>query len=320
MHATLRSLVLLPLLLAPGCDDAPDGLDDEVTLRPGGGFSCTWCGVNGGNSANVNGADLSNINLDGPNTAGIKLRPGNTIDQMSFVLDVDPATERFVGLSADDPDQVVVSGAGFLGAKIVLEIPDTGQTVYLQITAYDDAVAPWASDGAPATAYKAMYVGEGGLQPLCPTTNVDNQWFTLILGERYDGADITADARTVTIACVGEAAAKMKLMGYGPRAPRGAATDLRQATLRMITADYCGDGTSFTVSGTHVAWRNAGGTVLPPFEERTLEAKWGPQGALCLDTPRHVDRDEVLSHCSIPACDGDRKFRDGAEWRTMLPQ
>lgn len=319
MHAILRSLALTSLLTVIGCDDAPTDPADAVELRPGGGFSCTWCSLNGGNAANVNGADLSNINLDGSNTAGIKLRHGNTPDQLVFRLEVDPSTERFIGVGIDDPDQMVVAGAGFVGSKIVLEMPNTGQTVHLQITAYDDAVEPWATGGRSATAYKAMYVGQNGLQPLCPTTNVDNQWFTLILGERYDGAEIEQDSRSVTIACVGEAAAKMKLMGYGPQGSRGASVEERQATLRMITADYCGDGTSFTVGGTHVAWRNDDDTVLPPFEEAVLEAKWGPGGALCLDTPRHADLADVLSHCPLPACDGDGNFTEGTMWRTMLP-
>jgi hypothetical protein len=318
MPFTSRSLALASLMLLAGCDDAV--VDDGVALRPGGGFACTWCGVNGGNAANVNGADLSNMHLDGTNTAGIKLRQGNTADLIPFELEIDPVTERFVGVAPNDPNQVVVSGAGFLGAKIVLEMPNTGQTIYLEITAYDDAVAPWwvSDEGAPMTAYKAMYVSQGNLQPLCPTTNAENQWFTLILGERYDGAEIAADSRTVTIACVGEAAAKMKLMGYGPQGPRGATPEERTATLRMITADYCGDGHSFTVAGTPVAWRDAAGTVNPPFSERVLEAKWGPGGALCLDTPRHAELDEVLGRCEIPACD-DEEFSDGVVWRTMLP-
>jgi hypothetical protein len=87
----------------------------------------------------------------------------------------------------------------------------------------------------------------------------------------------------------------------------------------MITADYCGDGHSFTVAGTPVAWRDAAGTVDPPFSEKALEAQWGPGGAVCLDTPRHADLDEVLDRCQIPACDGDDSFRDGVVWRTMLP-
>ena len=67
------------------------------------------------------------------------------------------------------------------------------------------------------------------------------------------------------------AAAKMKLMDYGPHGNREASEEERAATLHMITASYCGDGHSFTTSGTAVAWRNDDDTVLPPFMETRLE-------------------------------------------------
>lgn len=331
MHTT-RRVPFLPLLLAlftvggaAGCDD-PDAELGAVELRPGGGFGCSWCTLGTGNSPNINGADLSDINLDlvhsnGTNSAGIKLREGNTRDQMVFRLAVDPTTERFVGLDVQDPDLTVLSGAGFVGAKIVLEMPDTGQTVHLEISDYEEGIPSWAKNGRPITAYRAQYVGsQNTLQPLCPTADPDNQWFTLLLGETYEHSsnEVVARPGSVSLACVGEAAAKMKLMDYGPNGKRKATPEQRAATLRMITADYCGTGHSFTVAGTAVAWRNDDSSVLPPFAETRLEAKWGPTGALCLDHPRHATLEEVLEHCDIPACEGD-EFSAGVTWRTMLP-
>lgn len=333
MHATRRVtfptflFALLTVVGAPGCD-APEEDEDlgAIEVRPGGGFGCSWCTVYG-NSPNLNGADLSDINLDvvhtnGTNTAGIKLRHGTTEDGMAFRLSVDPATERFVGVDALDPGLTVLSGAGFVGAKIVLEMPNNGQTVHLVISDYDPAIPSWASDGGTVTAYRAQYVGsQNTLQPLCPTTNPDNQWFTLLFGEIYDPATNTVVPApdTVSIACVGEAAAKMKLMDYGPNGARKASEDERTATLRMITADYCGTGHSFTATGMQVAWRNVDSTVLPPFKENVMEAKWGPGGALCLDQPRHASLEEVFEHCELPACEGTQ-FDDGVLWRTMLPE
>lgn len=88
----------------------------------------------------------------------------------------------------------------------------------------------------------------------------------------------------------------------------------------MITGDYCGTGHSFTASGMHVAWRNNDSSVLPPFKENLLEAKWGPEGALCLNKPRYADLDEVLTLCpDLPACEGTQ-FEEGVLWRTMLPE
>jgi hypothetical protein len=60
--------------------------------------------------------------------------------------------------------------------------------------------------------------------------------------------------------------------------------------------------------------------VLPPFKENVLEAKWGPEGALCLNTPRYANLEEVLALCpDLPACE-DTDLGDGVLWRTMLPE
>ena len=329
MHATRRVtfptilFALLTLTGAPGCDAPVEEELGTIEVRPGGGFSCSWCTLTG-NSPIVNGASLADINLDvvntdGKNTAGIKLRNGNTIDNMEFQLDVDPATERFVGRDAKNPGLTVVSDAGFLGAKIVLEMPDNGQTVHLEITDYDDSIPSWSDTGGMLTAYRAHYFSGGVLQPLCPTSNPDNQWFTLVLGETYEDNEVIARPGTVTLACVGEAAAKMKFMDYGPNGNLKPSEIERSATLRMITADYCGIGHSFTASGTRVAWRDSANTVFTPFSEDVLEAKWGPHGALCLNKPRHVTLNDVFQYCELPACD-DNEFVDGVLWRTMLPK
>ena len=112
--------------------------------------------------------------------------------------------------------------------------------------------------------------------------------------------------RWITLACAGSAAAKTALLGYGPHGDfdgegHSATVAQRQATLKMITADYCGTGQSYTVDGTPLAWENAGGTVTPMHEIGESEAVWTSSGALCLDTPRVVDRDDVS--CSLPSCD-----------------
>ncbi len=326
----LRSspLAALALLLAPlaiaGCDAQEFGDNGDISFRPGGGWGCTHCGIVLGNSPNINGADLSDINLDGANTSGIKLKMGTTPGNRPFRLEVDPDSESFIGINPQDPDDVLIKGAGFVGAKIVLEMPGAVD-VALEITDYDDEIESWAQGGATLTAYRAIYLSNNQYQSLCPSTSPENQAFTLILGETYKrgtGAQtgITAiekTPRSVTIACVGEAAAKMKLMDFHPLSNRGADVDERMATLRMITADYCGDGTPYTASGIPVAWRDAAELVQPPTSEDVLEAMWTADGARCLDTPRLTSLD--LIHCQVPACEDDRSFLSDDVWRTMLP-
>ncbi|MBL9100140.1 MAG: hypothetical protein JNL82_04225 [Myxococcales bacterium] len=311
---SLVSLVLACLSLASvGCDVDGAALDEDIRLRPGW---CTQCGGIYSNAAIVNGAALSDINLEGVSTGGIKLRPGNSV-YGEFVLDIDPVNDRFVGV-VTGADELAITGAQFVGAKIVLEMPG-GTVIDLEITHYDEDVQSWSKGGARVTAYRAQYLGPQGVPtPLCPTTDIDNQWFTLIGGEIYGPQGITAAPRSLTIACVGEAAAKMKLLDFHPAGTRGATVAQRQATLRMITADYCGTGQSFTATGTPVAWRDADGRVTPPFGEDVMEALWDEHGAICLDTPRVVARGDVDAVCSLPTCEG-MALTDGATWRTMTP-
>src|SRR5690606_27578518 len=101
-------------------------------------------------------------------------------------------------------------------------------------------------------------------------------------GERYDEnlkMVLPDQPRWFTLACAGSAAAKMKLLGYGPQSSTTTPSQ-RQATVKMITADYCGDGQSYTQSGTEVHWANASGTVAPEPDAAlgALEAVWTEDG------------------------------------------
>lgn len=321
--SNFRILSLLSLLVLGGSLPACDGVDvdagdlGEVELRPWG---CSWCGLQTGNSPIINGASLPHWYLDRPFANGHQVGPGSSVDKVPFRLDVDAATDRFIGRALVG-GAVILSGAGLLGAKFSVVSGDT-ESVTLTITDYDDMVASWSDSGAYITAYRASYRdAQQVLTPLCPAADANNQWFTLIAGERYDSGtnEVIGAPNSVTIACVGEAAAKMKLMDFHPNGNRQASAADRQATLRMITADYCGTGQSFTTAGVPVAWRDAAGLIVPQVAEVRLEAMWDADGAICLNAPRHASLKTINSACGpIPACTSPA-FVTGAVWRTMLP-
>lgn len=314
---SLLSLLSLSAVLtgaAAGCDPVDEDLG-EVTLRPWG---CTWCTLSGGNSANINGASLANIHLTQPFGNGMSLGPLSSGLNLNLRLGVDPVTDSFVGLSGSD---VMLSGADMVGAKIAVNLNNT-QYIWLEISEFDNQIPSWSASGATITAYKATYFNQGVTRQLCPSTNPENQWFTLIPDERYNAGtnEVESAPGTVTIACVGEAAAKMKLFDFHPHGNRQASPEERQATLRMVTADYCGNGHSFTVTGTQVAWRDAAGQVEPVVKENVLEALWDANGAICLNKPRYASIADVQDVCGeIPLCDSG-EFVEGVVWRTMLPK
>lgn len=97
------------------------------------------------------------------------------------------------------------------------------------------------------------------------------------------------------IACNGSAASKMHLFRH---TVAGGMRDIdpRTTLLKAITADYCGDGVgTFTFPGHRLAFAVGGATSIPdPYAAgTTVEAIWGPGGAVCIDTPRWRSIDEI---------------------------
>lgn len=145
---------------------------------------------------------------------------------------------------------------------------------------------------------------------------------TVLGGETYDGETKTVNTGMTgwfTLACAGSAAAKLKLLGYGPQskfpgttAPASPAA--RQATLKMITADYCGEGESYTENGTPIVWANRAGTVDDDlYTPGQVEAVWTANGALCVGATRIADAE---LDCVLPDCEGV-DVGDG-EWITHV--
>jgi ADYC domain len=139
----------------------------------------------------------------------------------------------------------------------------------------------------------------------------------------YAGDHLDAWSRTVeapvsptlfNLACAGTAMAKLHLLrhteasNYNGLYPT--AIPDRTAMLKMINADYCGDGRSFTIDGQPLRWQDNTGFAQRPLSLDTtaggdiwsIEAIWGPSGAICLDIPRRFKPAHILANCEIPKC------------------
>ena len=154
-------------------------------------------------------------------------------------------------------------------------------------------------------------------KPLCqPTTEAGSVSFSgtalIFRGDRYDATHKTvsetgAGDTWFNIACAGTAVAKMHLLrhtfaGTDPGAP-AATVGQRQAVLKMLTGDYCGTGAAFTETGHRLLysyyqpgwdrtqpvpfqpWNALEAPPTPP-PARSLDAIWGPDGAVCVDEAR----------------------------------
>ncbi len=112
----------------------------------------------------------------------------------------------------------------------------------------------------------------------------------------------------LTIACTAGASGKATSWGYDPddlRAVHGSqGLAIYEASVRVVRADYCGDGQSWTYPGTPVQVEDKmginaafGGPWLPGQGVPVDEAVWDLDGAVCLDTPRASATTTVAVSC-----------------------
>lgn len=102
------------------------------------------------------------------------------------------------------------------------------------------------------------------------------------------------------ITCTGGAEGKCIRFGYKPwrQGPNGVSlAAYYQACVRMVRADYCGDGVGHTRNGTPIdLFDRIGIQADEPAPGMSLEAAFGPRGAVCV---RHTRLPEVLSTAAL---------------------
>ncbi len=318
------SLLLLTAALA-GCDEPYADRDDshaededaDATFRS----SCPKCQFN---STKVNSFPIPSLDLTGTRDAhGVAVRGLRDPDGDFFTLGV--LGEE---LAAYDHGELVASGEKLFSWEIVLD--GGGGELVLRIVGHKQQ-ASWAKDGAPVSLYGLVGTIDGKpLDAACPDPEFGASAVTIVHGETYDGVRKALDQvgdQWITLACVDQAAYKVKRLGYGPHGNQGpggkpASPEQRVATLKMVTADYCGTGQSFTVDDARVYFRNkaASLTFAPIGHLTSVEAYWDAKGALCFDYARNVRRKDILDVCQIPDC---KVLADQLpphwEWKTLLP-
>lgn len=118
-----------------------------------------------------------------------------------------------------------------------------------------------------------------------------------------DGRHVYVPGRFL-ITCTGGAEGKCVRFGYKPwrQGPDGVSLALYyQTCVRLVRADYCGDGIGHTRNGTPIDLFDRIGVqsdeVAPGM---TFEAAWGPDGAVCVDHTRLkdlLDRQTLAKEC-----------------------
>ena len=116
---------------------------------------------------------------------------------------------------------------------------------------------------------------------------------------------------TIYFGCISGAVGKAGMWGY---APSEVGEEVHQAATRAVRADYCGDGNSWTLTGTQLRiWDPWQINVFGPGNSPT-EAMWGTEGAECLMIPRRPEHTYETVTCNnnrvIPLCEDQDTMAD----------
>jgi hypothetical protein len=225
-----------------------------------------------------------------PNTNAV-IASGSQLEGTKINLLVGPSRKRY---------QVIIAKVSptFAGEHLWV-----GQFPGLRVETYDFLYAP-------------EVVSTSNGRPLCsankyPPGDPPSISAIVFKGELYDPTTKAINFSPsrpgwFNIACVGGAPYKMHMIGYTSVAqarlaaagtPVPTSEDMRRSMLNAWTMNACGTGTSFTHHGEpitlseslHALRPDATGYLDPTI---TTEAVWGPNGALCLNTPRLTEEDK----------------------------
>lgn len=190
-------------------------------------------------------------------------------------------------LHAHDPYGSSLPPAALVGLELeVLDAAD--QPVHLRI----DAEAP--SLGALA-AYEVSRLdpATGRWEPYCAPDSQGRRVAIALSGRWRNGGagPFVQDPYDFTLTCTGGSNGKCARMGYAPGARTRDGESLTpyfEACVRMLRADYCGDGSTHTRPGVAVEHddRHGRGARAHAPDGMAFEAVWGPQGAICVRRPR----------------------------------
>jgi ADYC domain len=170
-----------------------------------------------------------------------------------------------------------------------------------------DAIEPDPEDpDRELTLYglSAQVPGSGAWTPYCLPDRHGRSRAIPVEGTWDARGNWSAGDGAITFACTNGAIGKCMRFGYRPWKEAGGRSlrDHHLACVRMVRADYCGDGTPHTRDGTRINMYDPLGIQErapdDPDDPQIFEAGWSPAGATYLHRPRLSDRTaEIVAEC-----------------------
>ncbi len=145
---------------------------------------------------------------------------------------------------------------------------------------------------------------DGTWQPYCTADPYGERFAMPIAGHLLDDGSLDTRQGSFQIICTSGAQGKCVRYGYKPwlEDQNGRPMlDFFNACVRMLRADYCGDGTSTTIDGTLIyIYDRIGVQPYLPIEGMDFEAAWSDEGATCISRVRIADNvslQQLLESC-----------------------
>jgi hypothetical protein len=236
------------------------------------------------NGIRINGIRINGIRINGIRINGIRIN-GIRINGISL---------QGGGLVAIDSNGQIVSGKSLVNGKLSATLSD-GTDITLKI---DDATQGTGSN-SDIWWYKFSAYEAKRWVPLCdpdPAKPGDQLPALFARGTWNETTAEWSDGGYLSLSCSNGAVAKCTDAGYKPWA-LGETTypSHLQACIRMIRADYCGTGQTFTTDGRSIDIWDDLGIQAQSMPGWTFEAEWTPDGARCVASTR-------LPQQYIPPC------------------
>jgi hypothetical protein len=213
---------------------------------------------------------------------------------------------------ADEPRSVDVDGTAFVvtfASGQVLRSPDiVGATLTIStsrgiLRLRIDAVErdPDSVKGPVWLHDFAIQAADGSWQRMCEAgPDGRRQGFPLSGQPRADGRLEPAEPGIFELVCTAGARGKCVRFGYLPWIDT-AMLDLYNACVRMVRADYCGDGEASTRDGTRIDLYDDRGIQRPDNDPAdSFEAGWTADGATCVARtriPENISLSQLAEAC-----------------------
>lgn len=190
-------------------------------------------------------------------------------------------TELVVSL----PDGRVLRSADLVGAVLHIDDGGTPRTVRIDAVEREAKTGVWLHS-------LSVQVDSGAFEPFCDPDPDGRRLAFPLAGRAQKDGRLIADATRFELVCTSGAQGKCVRFGYEP----WRALDTYNACVRMVRADYCGDGKPTTRNGTKIDLYDSAGVQTPdPGDGMSFEAGWTADGAVCVAHPR------IVQNITLPA-------------------